>query len=64
MDSVEINKFLKFFALKCTQVIVQSRLGNTINTKCAKEGQDWVSDKRFYEFSLVNRRSTNHNNSS
>lgn len=39
----EISKFLKFFAFKSTQIIVQSRLGGLIYTKCNTTGTDWVS---------------------
>lgn len=51
MNDIELNKFLKFLAVKFTQVIVQSRLGSTITTKCNKQGQDWVSDDEFFKFS-------------
>lgn len=38
----EISKFLKFLAFKSTQIIVQSRLGGLIYTKCNNQGTDWV----------------------
>lgn len=43
MENAEINKFLKFLAFKYSQVIVQSRLGGLIYTKCNQQGTDWVS---------------------
>lgn len=44
-SQVEIHKFLKFLAYKYSQIIVQSRLGGLIYTKCNIEGTDWVSLK-------------------
>lgn len=46
-DKNEIEKFMKFLALKYAQVIVQSRLGEKIQTACnplpRSTGSDWVS---------------------
>lgn len=44
-DKKDLDKFTKFLALKSAQIIVQSRLGEKINTKCNPEtlGTDWVS---------------------
>ena len=43
-DRKDLERFAKFFTLKCVQVIVQSRLGQKI--KCASKpmstGADWV----------------------
>lgn len=44
-EKKELEKFIKFLALKCTQVIVQSRLGEKIQTYSSQHtsGNDWVS---------------------
>lgn len=44
-DKKDLEKFIKFLALKSTQVIVQSRLGEKIQTQCNPHtsGNDWVS---------------------
>ncbi|CAG9865269.1 unnamed protein product [Phyllotreta striolata] len=41
----ELDKFTKFLALKCTQIIVQSRLGDKISTLCRAQttGTDWFN---------------------
>lgn len=44
----EIHKFVKFLAFKTTQIIVQSRLGGLIYTKCNNTGTDWVSKHVFH----------------
>lgn len=45
-DRRELEKYIKFLALKSTQVIVQSRLGEKIYTECHSSGQNhWVSVK-------------------
>ena len=44
-EKMDLSKFFKFFALKFTQIIVQSRLGHTVHTKCKtyiNTGSDWV----------------------
>lgn len=43
-DKKEMDKFIKFFALKATQIIVQSRLGEKVSTPCKPNtsGTDWV----------------------
>lgn len=43
-DKKELDKFTKFLALKVTQVIVQSRLGEKVSTrsKADRAGKDWV----------------------
>lgn len=54
MDSNnEIHKFVKFLAFKSTQIIVQSRLGGLIYTKCNNTGTDWVSEDGFREDKLI-----------
>lgn len=44
-DKKDLDKFTKFWALKSTQVIVQSRLGEKASTACKPQssGTDWVS---------------------
>lgn len=44
-DKKELDKFTKFLALKAAQIIVQSRLGEKIQTqgKPYTSGADWVS---------------------
>lgn len=43
MADEEIGKYIKFLAYKTTQIVVQSRLGGLIYTKCNTSGTDWVS---------------------
>lgn len=40
-----LEKLIKFFALKSAQIIVQARLGGTVETKCNPDSTqtDWVS---------------------
>lgn len=42
----DLDKFIKFLALKSTQIIVESRLGDKISTPCKPHttGADWVCD--------------------
>lgn len=44
-DKKELDKFTKFFVLKAAQIIVQSRFGDKVHTKCKphSSGTDWVS---------------------
>lgn len=44
-DKKDLDKFTKFLALKAAQIIVQSRLGEKVHTKCKphSSGTDWVS---------------------
>lgn len=44
-DKKDLDKFTKFLALKAAQIIVQSRLGEKVQTKCKphSSGTDWVS---------------------
>ncbi|XP_006816811.1 autophagy-related protein 13-like [Saccoglossus kowalevskii] len=44
-DKKDLEKFIKFLALKSIQVIVQSRLGNKTHTKCKPQstGSDWFN---------------------
>lgn len=44
-EKKELDKFTKFLALKSTQIIVQSRLGEKVQTSCKPQitGTDWVS---------------------
>lgn len=43
-DKKDLEKFTKFFALKAAQIIVQSRLGEKVQTQCKPQttGKDWV----------------------
>jgi hypothetical protein len=45
-DKKDLDKFTKFLALKAAQRIVQSRLGEKVQTKCKphSSGTDWVSE--------------------
>ena len=45
-DKKDLDKFTKFLALKAAQIIVQSRLGEKVQTQCKphSSGADWVSD--------------------
>lgn len=53
-DKKDLDKFTKFWALKSTQVIVQSRLGEKASTVCKPQssGTDWVSFKKHW-FAMV-----------
>lgn len=44
-DKKDLDKFTKFLALKAAQIIVQSRLGEKVQTQCKphSSGADWVS---------------------
>lgn len=44
-DKKDLDKFTKFLALKAAQIIVQSRSGEKVNTKCKpnSSGTDWVN---------------------
>ncbi|XP_012262969.2 autophagy-related protein 13 homolog isoform X2 [Athalia rosae] len=44
-DKKDLDKFTKFLALKAAQIIVQSRLGEKVNTKCKpnSSGTDWFN---------------------
>lgn len=57
-DSGEISKFIKFLAFKSTQIIVQSRLGGLIYTKCNNTGTDWVSKTEIRNGKFTRRSST------
>jgi autophagy-related protein 13 len=43
-DRQDLEKYTKFLAIKATQIIVQSRLGEKVSTKCKphSSGTDWV----------------------
>ncbi|XP_056647844.1 autophagy-related protein 13 [Diorhabda sublineata] len=45
LEKRELDKFTKFLALKCTQIIVQSRLGEKVSTNCRPQttGTDWFN---------------------
>ena len=45
LEKKDLDKFIKFLALKAAQIIVQSRLGEKIQTQCKSHlsGTDWVS---------------------
>lgn len=45
-DKKDLDKFTKYLAFKAAQIIVQSRLGEKVNTKCKpnSSGTDWVSN--------------------
>lgn len=53
-DKKDLDKFTKFLALKAAQIIVQSRSGEKVCTKCKpnSSGTDWVSsyDPSFHLF--------------
>ncbi|KAK6628895.1 autophagy protein 13 [Polyplax serrata] len=42
-DKKDLDKFTKFLALKAAQIIVQSRLGEKVQTQCKphSSGADW-----------------------
>ncbi|KAL7287501.1 hypothetical protein TKK_0018335 [Trichogramma kaykai] len=42
-DRRDLEKFTKFLALKCAQIIVQSRLGQKVDVKCKPLGTDWFN---------------------
>ncbi|GLV33687.1 Autophagy-related 13 [Carabus blaptoides fortunei] len=44
-DKKDLDKFTKFFALKAAQIIVQSRLGEKVQTLCKPQttGKDWFN---------------------
>lgn len=44
-DKKDLDKYTRFFTLKATELIVQSRLGEKISTSCKphSSGPDWVS---------------------
>jgi autophagy-related protein 13 len=44
-DRQDLEKYTKFLAIKATQIIVQSRLGEKVSTKSKpySSGTDWVS---------------------
>lgn len=46
-DRQDLEKYTRFLAIKATQIIVQSRLGEPVSTKCkpSSSGTDWVSAK-------------------
>lgn len=39
----ELDKFSRYFVFKGVQIIVQSRLGQRIATKCNSKGNDWFN---------------------
>ena len=44
----DLEKFIKFLALKSVQVVVQSRLGVKIQTQCdPQSGNGWVSKQHI-----------------
>lgn len=47
-DKKDLDKFTKFLALKAAQIIVQSRTGEKVSTKCKPDssGADWVNFPR------------------
>jgi len=46
-DRQDLEKYTRFLAIKATQIIVQSRLGEPVATKCkpSSSGTDWVRKK-------------------
>lgn len=44
-DKKDLDKYSKFLALKSTQIIIQSRLGEKVSTPCKPnhQGTDWVN---------------------
>lgn len=51
-DKKDLDKFTKFLALKAAQIIVQSRSGEKVSTKCKpnSSGTDWVSSSIYNNF--------------
>lgn len=51
-DKKDLDKFTKFLALKAAQIIVQSRLGEKVQTQCKphSSGADWVSFQIILKF--------------
>lgn len=49
-EKKDLDKFMKFFTLKAAQIIVQSRLGEKVHTKCDPDssGTVWVSKNVFF----------------
>lgn len=43
VENKDLDKYIKFLVFKTAQIIVQSRLGGLVQTKCNKAGTDWVS---------------------
>lgn len=43
-DRKDLDKFVKFLALKAAQIIVQSRAGEKVKTPC-KAQTDWVGTR-------------------
>ncbi|XP_046997269.1 autophagy-related protein 13 homolog isoform X1 [Schistocerca americana] len=54
-DKKELDKFTKFLVLKAAQIIIQSRLGEKVHTKCKPHstGTDWVSGNKEPTFNLA-----------
>lgn len=52
-DKKDLDKFMKFLAFKAAQIIVQSRSGEKVITKCKPDssGADWVS--KFIQFYFI-----------
>ena len=42
-ENKDLDKYIKFLVFKSAQIIVQSRLGGLVHTKCNNAGTDWVS---------------------
>ena len=43
-DKKDLDKFTKYLAYKASQIIIQSRLGSKVTTKCKPDSSrgDWV----------------------
>lgn len=54
-DKKDLDKFTKFLALKAAQIIVQSRSGEKVSTKCKpnSSGTDWVSSSIYNNFDCI-----------
>ncbi|CAO1333326.1 unnamed protein product [Diamesa hyperborea] len=42
-ENKDLDKYIKFLVFKTSQIIVQSRLGGLVQTKCNKAGTDWFN---------------------
>jgi autophagy-related protein 13 len=53
-DRQDLEKYTRFLAIKATQIIVQSRLGEPVSTKCkpSSSGTDWVRKLQKITISL------------
>ena len=54
-DKKDLDKFTRFLALKAAQIIIQSRSGEKVSTKCKpySSGTDWVSSSIYDNYNCV-----------